>query len=160
MKKIFCIMLCLVTLPAFAAEPDEKQKIIIEIMKVSKTDTLMDQTLAAVVQALLIEEKRKNPNITESFIQLVTDTMNEAMAPFKEEVIYFMISFMDKNFTTDELQTMLEYQKTQAGQKALSLMPQMMAQLQVMVQQKMPEIMMDFKANLAKKVAPVVKNES
>ncbi len=97
--------------------------------------------------------------ITDEYIHLVTTTLNDVMKPLKDGTQAFMLSFMSDNFTIDELQVMLEYNKSSAGQKGLSLMPQMMTQLQVMVQQQMPQIIGNFKATLQKRVEASENNE-
>ena len=160
MKILLCLIFCLFSFPVWAEQPSEKQKVIIEMLDVTHISSLMDQTSAAVIKAILKESKTKNTPISKEFIQLVTNTLKKEMAPLKREVISFMVSFMTDKFTLEELKVMLDYNKTSAGQKALALMPQMMAGLQIKIQKSLPEIVQNFQKTLQNELKNKQKSKS
>ncbi|MBL4800808.1 MAG: DUF2059 domain-containing protein [Emcibacter sp.] len=82
------------------------------------------------------------------------------MTPLKLEVVSFTASFMTDNFTLEELKVILAYNKTSAGRKAIALMPQMMGQLQVIMQKTIPQLIRNFQASMKNKMENTKKNKS
>ena len=107
------------------ADENKRQKIILEMFEVMQYDKIIDQMSAVVGQQLAIEVKKKHPDLPHELVSKIESITGEEFSNLKPDLMMFVGVFMTKNFTEAELIQLLDFYKTPAGKKSISVVPKM-----------------------------------
>ena len=132
MKKFFVILFatCLFSSPALASK-DDKVKELIEIMNLNEMERAFEQQIIDPIFCTFYIPTYEQKEIKHK----INRTFN-----MKETTINISTPFWKENFTEEELDKILDFYKSDVGQKTISLMPQMtqyIAQKMVEYQQEL-----------------------
>ncbi len=120
--------------PAKAADDVEKYEVIYELFEV----TGLQHNMITLTQDLITKELRRrlkdHPKITEADLQTITKIVNDTFEERSGEVLQPIAKLYAKEFSTEELQSILIFQKSPAGKKASRLMPSLIQQGMVLGQ--------------------------
>jgi hypothetical protein len=108
---------------------NEKQKIIIEMFDVMQYGRVIDQISAVVGQQIQAQVQGKFPDLSAETLGRIGTITQEEFAKLQPDLMQFTGTFMVQNFSEQELVDLLDFYKSPAGSKSLSVMPQMMQQM-------------------------------
>ena len=142
--------------PAFAEDkPESRLQVAEELVAETVTSSLVENMIASVWPTIEADIKSKNPDIDAEALEGLKGDLAEMQSVQMAELVVEMPALYAKYFTTDELKTILEFQTSEVGRKALSVTPQLMAEFMPKIMQslqtQMPIIMQRFQDRLAEK---------
>ena len=128
-RPLCAVLLCAALLAPNAAQSEEARSAVVrEIMAVTKTDA----SLKAMSDAVMAETRRglslNFPDTDPRAIEIMLEVMGEALAPLYGEAIERSAAALEQNFSRAELEQLLAFYQTSAGQKAIDLMPALAAE--------------------------------
>ncbi len=147
--KYFLLAIALwVAAPGYTCAQD-KAADIRELFKLMQTEKMIDNTTGHMAEAMRQQVKGK---ITDEakFDEYMNFVVEESRAVSKKMVYTDLVEIYDRQFTHEEIKAYLGFYKTPAGQKMITLMPEIQNELmQRLSQNHMPELQAKFKDKLA-----------
>lgn len=129
--KLFPILLLLGSPFSFAEEIDERKlPLIKELIKVTGAATNSEQYIRAFSQQLISVLRISNPDLSDEAIQIVEEEVTKTVvAAFSSESLQQEIyPIYARYFTVEELEGLIAFNRSPAGQKANQVMPQLIAE--------------------------------
>ena len=152
-KSIFLLLfsLCFI-LGAFA---QSKQESIKELIHIMRNDSMMNKTIDSMIPVMVnqMQSQMKDSTAKARSMEIATMAM-ESAKEMMPKMMDEMASSYDKYFTEQEIKDFITFYKTPAGQKYISIMPEMMKDLMGnMMKNYIPEMkkLMDAKMEALKK---------
>ena len=152
-KSIFLLLfsLCFI-LGAFA---QSKQESIKELIHIMRNDSMMNKTIDSMIPVMVnqMQSQMKDSTAKARSMEIATMAM-ESAKEMMPKMMDEMASSYDKYFTEQEIKDFITFYKTPAGQKYISIMPEMMKDLMGnMMKNYIPEMkkLMDGKMEALKK---------
>lgn len=141
-----------VSAPLAHADEASRRSIIAEIFHVMQYEKVIEQMADVVAAQAVGEVKTTHPNLDSGTESVIRAVVRESFQELTPEMMKFTDELMSKYFTEGELREMLAYYKTTAGRKSIQVMPQVMQETVIWVQQAVskltPRIMEKLKARL------------
>ncbi len=146
------IVLVGLSVPLAHADGASRQSIIAEIFSVMQYEKVIEQMADVVAAQAVGEVKTTHPNLDSGTESVMRAVVRESFQELTPEMMKFTDGLMSKYFTEGELREMLAFYKTTAGRKSIQVMPQVMQETMIWVQQAVgelvPRIMEKLKARL------------
>ncbi len=147
------VLLCAALLAPIAAEADEtKSAVVREIIAVTKTDA----SLKAMSDAVIAETRRglslNFPDTDPRAFDIMLEVMDEALAPLYDESVERSAAAMEQNFSLAELEELLAFYQSSAGQKSIELMPALAAESVVWGQARAMELLSAAKPEIMRRL--------
>ena len=148
-RLLYAILLCAALLAPIAAEAeDDKSAVVRDIMAVTKTDV----SLKAMSDAVMVETRRglqfNFPDTDPRALEIMVEVMGEALAPLYGESLERSAAVMEQNFTLAEMEELLAFYQSSAGQKSIELMPTLAAESFAWGQTRAMELLSDARPEI------------
>ncbi|MFC7049557.1 DUF2059 domain-containing protein [Emcibacter nanhaiensis] len=144
MRFIALILLCCFASPAFADDNTEKQKLIVQIFEETHMDQTINKSFKQLSTVLKQNLLRNAKNLTAEQIGIFSEIFEQEMIGLTDDVMAFSADFWVRNFTLEEMQSILVFYRTDAGKKSIDLMPQLMVENQQFIQNKLPGMLQNL----------------
>ena len=158
MRLVTLILLCCFATPALADDNTEKQKLIVQIFEETNMNQTIDKSfkqLSTVLKQNLLQNAK---NLTAEQIGIFSEVFEEEMVGLTDDVMAFSAEFWVRNFTLEEMKSILAFYQTPTGKKTISMMPQLMVENQKFIQQKLPDLMQNLQEKFKQRLAAQQKN--
>ena len=124
-KSIFLLLFSVCVFPGAFAQT--KQESIKELIHIMRNDSMMNKTMDAMIPAMFNQMQSQMKDSTAKarsteIAKVVMESAKEIMPKMMDE----MAASYDKYFTEQEIKDFITFYKTPAGQKYISVMPEMM----------------------------------
>lgn len=146
MKKLLLCSVLACSGSVFATAPTDAS--LKELLQITDSKTMMDQSIGQFDQYMKMgmQEAFKGKEVTPEMQKKIDATSIKLAAVFKEEFSWesFEPIFIDiyrKSFSQSDVDGMLQFYKTEAGQSVIKKMPLVMQNTMEITQQRMTEIM-------------------
>ena len=125
-KTVFLLFFC-ITAFTFSFSQTKKQESIKELIHIMGNDSMMNKTMDAMIPSMVNQMQSQIKDSTakaRSFeiAKIAMESAKEIMPKMMDE----MATSYDKYFTEKEIKAFIAFYKTPAGQKYISVMPEMM----------------------------------
>jgi len=152
LKKTF-LSLALFAIVSTNSFAQDKKAAIKELFHLMKTDTLIDKTFSSIIPMMTQRIKAEHPGADQSKMNnLLKVTMDAAKEMTRKILDDDMVVFYDKYFTEQEINEFTNFYKTPAGQKMITVMPELQKEIMsAMMTKYMPEM----QQKIMKAVGPI-----
>lgn len=144
----------LLAAPATGSDDQEKQKLVIEIIRLTKLDAVSRQTHERLFDLIAEQIRAKHPKVSEKALNVVREVLREEFDGMVDELIPFTARMMMQQFTLEDLEVMLRFYESPTGQKAMAALPsitqQSFAFSQRWTREAMPRIQQALRERLSK----------
>ena len=153
------LAIVLVAVPVSLAHADEssRRSVVSEIFDIMEYEKLIERTADVVAGQIVDQVKTERPDLDPGTESDVREIVRESFLELKPGMMALTDRLMSKHFTEVELQEMLAFYKTGAGRKTVQVMPQIIRETTIWVQQAVeeiiPQLMERLKARLRKEGA-------
>lgn len=117
------------------AQDAETQKAIIELIKVSGMMKTMDRMADVIGTSVVQQLKSKHPDMTEEHATIIREELSTAFKDGTPQFIATSAPLYGKHFTLQEIKDLTAFYKTDTGQKAMRVLPQLMQESMALGQQ-------------------------
>jgi uncharacterized protein len=114
-------------------------------------DQMMGNMMRQMAPAMLEQQRKANPNLSEHDAKVVSDAVAESMDSLMQKVIDRSIPLYATTFTEKELQDLVDFYDTPSGQAMLAKMPVLTTKMIPMVTDMMPDMMADMTRRICAK---------
>jgi hypothetical protein len=146
MKKLLMCAVLAFNASAYAAVPTDAS--LKELLQITDSQKMMDQSFGQIDQYMKMgmQEAFKGKEMTPEIQKKMDDTSLKIAAVFKEEFSWesfepIFIEIYRKSFTQSDVDGMLQFYKTEAGQSVIKKMPLVMQNTMELTQQRMKDVM-------------------
>ena len=101
----------------------EKRAVIIKLMQVTKASDISLQISDAFVGQMIPIMKRQKPEWPDRVFEIMSEVIRATFKENNTDMIEQVIPIYDRHFTVSELNDLVTFYQTPAGQKAISTMP-------------------------------------
>lgn len=152
-KLVFTIIAGLIFLAQpVSADETTKRIDIIHLLKITGSLKIADQMAVATYQQMAQMMKKANPKIPQDALAIVEKEAFAFMRGNMEGVLLATVPVYDQNFSHGEIKDIIAFYKTETGQKAIRVMPQMVQQSMMIAQQYFGKLMPQFQQQLVTKL--------
>ena len=136
------LAIVLVAVPASLAHADETspRSIVSEIFDIMEYEKLIEHSADVVASQIVDRVKSERPDLDAGTESDVREIVRESFLELKPGMMTLTDRLMSKYFTEEELQALLAFYKTEAGRKTIQVMPQVVQETTIWVQQAVAEI--------------------
>lgn len=138
--------------PLAAGAEEDKGAVARDIMAVTGTDlslkAMSDAVVAETRRGLQLSFSDSDPRA----FDIMVEVMSEALAPLYGEAVERSAAALEENFSLDELNEILAFYRTSAGQKAVELMPAMAAESFAWGQSRAMELLNEAKPEIMRRL--------
>lgn len=151
---VISIVICLsVANPIIVhAQDAERQKSAIELIKESRVLDSIDHVMRATMNQVAVRIKNRNQNITDETMNVIMDEAIKGLNNQKPAFLIEMANLYAKYFTVEEMNDMTAFYQTPAGQKSISVLPQLTVEAMQLGDQwakaALPEVLQGIKKRL------------
>lgn len=142
--------------PAFSADATAPSAHSEALARKLFTEMHMDQMMGNMMRqmgpAMIAEQRKANPNLTEHDARAISDAVAESMDGFMQKVIERSIPLYATTFTEKELQDLVDFYGTPSGQAMLAKMPVLTTKMIPIVTEMMPEMTADLTKRICSKI--------
>ena len=140
-KKTISALALFVTI-SFQGFSQTKQDAIKELFSLMKTDSLIDKTFNAIVPAITQQMKAKDPKVDQKKLDDVFKASMDAAKEMSKSMINTdLVVLYDKYFTEQEIKDFTAFYRTPAGQKMITVLPDLQKEMMtIMMTKYMPEM--------------------
>ena len=107
-------------------------------------DQMMGNMFRQMGPAMIAQQRKANPALTDHDAQAISDAVAESMDGFMQKVIERTIPLYATTFTEKELQDLVNFYDTPSGQAMLAKMPALTTKMIPIVTEMMPEMTADL----------------
>ncbi len=104
----------------------EKQAAVMELIKVTNLAELMEKTTIDALKFGLAQRFNQHPNIPEDVRQKTFEILKETFQENMDGLLVPMSKVYEQNFSLNEINQLIDFYKTDVGQKLISTMPKVM----------------------------------
>jgi hypothetical protein len=142
MKKSIFLLLFSVVCFCSGAFAQSKQESIKELIHIMKNDSMINKTFDAMIPAMVNQMQSQLKDSTAKARSMeVTKIVMESVKEMMPKMLDEMTACYDKYFTEQEIKDFITFYKTPAGQKYISVMPEMMKDMMDnMMKNSLPEM--------------------
>lgn len=124
-KTAFLLLICITTFTFSFSQT--KQEAIKELIHIMRNDSMMNKTMDAMIPSMVNQMQSQMKDSTAKarsleIAKIAMESAKEIMPKMMDE----MATSYDKYFTEKEIKAFIAFYKTSAGQKYISVMPEMM----------------------------------
>jgi hypothetical protein len=120
------------------------------------TEMHMDQVMGGMTHqmlpALLAQQRKANPNLSEHDAQIISEAVSESMDGLMQKVIDRSIPLYASTFTEKELQDLVDFYDTPSGQAMLAKMPILTTKMVPIMTDLMPEMTAEVTSRICAKM--------
>ena len=114
--------------PALSAD-DAKAKEIVRLSGLTNVLAIMDQMSLPFVDLVIKELRSRNPTIPEKTVEVFREEFVRAFGETNREMLAFSVKLYVKYFSREDIQVLNRFYKTETGQKAIKVMPQLLQEV-------------------------------
>jgi uncharacterized protein len=114
-------------------------------------DQMMGNMMRQMGPAMLAQQQKANPNLTDRDAKAVSEAMAESMDGFMQKVIDKSIPLYASTFTEKELQDLVNFYDSPSGRAMLEKMPVLTNKIVPIVTEMMPEMTADLTRRICAK---------
>jgi hypothetical protein len=114
-------------------------------------DQMMGNMMRQMAPAMIAQQRKASPNLTERDAKAISDATAESMDAFMQKVIDKSIPLYATTFTEKELQDLVNFYDTPSGQAMLTKMPILTNKIVPIVTEMMPEMTADLTRRICAK---------
>jgi hypothetical protein len=114
-------------------------------------DQMMGNMMRQMGPAMLAQQQKANPSLTDQDAKAISDAVAESMDGFMRKVIDKSIPLYATTFTEKELQDLVNFYDTPSGQAMLAKMPALTTKIVPIVTEMMPEMTADLTRRICAK---------
>lgn len=149
MKKIlFSLLFCIVSLATQAQTSREK---VLELIEVMQADQMIKQTMDQMLPVMLqqVEASLKTEE-EKSKMKQAKVILNEELKTYGQNIVKGpMVAIYSKHFTSQDIDSLIAFYKTETGKKLIKLTPVISAELmQTIMQKEIPELQSRIKKRI------------
>jgi len=152
-KSIFLLLFSVCFFSGVFAQ--SKQESIKELIHILKNDSMMNKTMDAMIPAMVNQMQLKDSTAKARSMEIATMAMESAKETLPKMMDQMTASY-DKYFTEQEIKDFITFYKTPAGQKYISVMPEMMKDI---MGNMMKNFIPDMKKSMEAKMEELKKKE-
>jgi len=146
--KLVLLSLCIVFNPVFAAEKEASDASIRELLEVTQSKKMLDGMMAQMdsVMQRSMQQSLHGVTLTDEQQKIMNEMQAKTMALLKKEMSWdsmepVLVDIYKRSFTQPEVNGMLDFYKSPAGQAVIAKMPLVMQNSIQMMQNKMSTMM-------------------
>ncbi len=148
---ILCVGLFIMTRTGVTDEV-EKQKLALEVFKVMNFEQMMEQTSQAITPQLIAVIKKDHPDLKDDLVNKIVAITSEEFIKLKPELMLFTGQALVKHYNEDDLRNLIAFYKSDTGQKALRVLPQITQEMNQWVGPRIGQVLKSIKARILSEV--------
>ena len=115
-------------------------------------DQMMGNMMHQMLPAMIAQQRKANPNLSEHDAQIISDAVSESMDGLMQKVIDRSIPLYATTFTEKELQDLVNFYDTPSGQAMLAKMPALTTKMVPLMTELMPDMTADVTRRICAKM--------
>lgn len=151
MLKKTILSITLLTAIATHSFSQTKQAAIKDLFRLMQTDQLIDKTFDSIIPAIAQQMKSENQNDKKKSDEVLKIAMKVGKEMSQKMINHDLVALYDKHFTEQEIKRFIAFYKTPAGQKMISVLPDLQKEM-------MTIMMMDYMPKMRNKMMDAVKS--
>jgi hypothetical protein len=114
-------------------------------------DQMMGNMMRQMAPAMIAQQRKANPNLSDRDAKAISDAMAESMDGFMQKVIDKSIPLYASTFTEKELQDLVNFYDSPSGKAMLAKMPVLTTKIIPIVTEMMPDMTADLTRRICAK---------
>ena len=115
-------------------------------------DQMMGNMMHQMLPAMLAQQRKANPGLSEHDAQIISDAVSESMSGLMQKVIDRSVPLYASTFTEKELQDLVNFYDTPSGQAMLAKMPTLTTKMVPLMTDLMPDMTADVTRRICAKM--------